>query len=208
MIRILEGFERPGSDPLFDAMYEDRKRVFVNMRKWEVPVIDGKYEVDQFDGRRSVYCISTNETGAHLGSIRLLPTDETHILGDLFPDLCDGPVPRGPEIWEMTRGCLSPSIPAILRREVRNKLTTAVVQYALHRGITSYTCIADNAWLRAIPMLGWDCRSLGAARMIDRSVTGALQVHINGDTPARLQAAGSYVPARMIFLDAMEVAHA
>lgn len=208
MIRILEGAERPGRNPLLDAMYQDRKRVFVDMRKWDVPVVANIYEIDQFDGARTVYCIATNENGAHLGSIRLIPTDVAHILGDLFPDLCDGPVPRGPTTWEMTRGCLSPSISAARRREVRNKLTTAVVEYALRKGITSYTCIADSGWLRTIPQLGWDCQSLGAPRKLASSMTGALQIHIDPTTPDRLRAAGSYVPARTVFLDAMEVAHA
>lgn len=208
MIRILQGAARPGTDPLFDAMYRDRKRVFVDMRKWAVPVIDGEFEVDQFDHARAVYCIATNERGSHLGSIRLLPTNEPHILGDLFPGLCDGPVPRGPAIWELTRGCLSPAVSSVLRTEVRNKLTTAVVEYALHRGIRSYTCIADSAWLRAIPQLGWACSSLGDAMLVDRCRTGALRVDITRDTPARLESAGNYVPARMVFLDAMETAHA
>src|ERR1700741_4809323 len=112
MIRIVEGAERPGADPMFDAMFRDRKRVFVDLRKWNVPVVEGQFEVDQFDGPRAIYCIATDSSGAHLGSIRLLPTDEPHILGDLFAELCQGDVPTGPAVWELTRACPSPELPA------------------------------------------------------------------------------------------------
>ena len=208
MIRILEGTERPGSNPLLDAMFRDRKRVFVDLRKWKIPVVDGTYEIDQFDGPRTVYCIATNRDGEHRGSIRLIPTDEPHILGDIFPDLCSGGVPRGADIWELTRACLSPQLCAIERLEVRNALTTTVVEYALLRGIQSYTCIADSGWLSQVLALGWDCRPLGLPRKIDKTMTGALQIKITPDTPAKLRAAGTYVPSRLVLLDDIAVGQA
>jgi N-acyl-L-homoserine lactone synthetase len=208
MIQIIEGMERPGSNLLLDAMFRDRKRVFVDLRRWTVPVVEGQYEIDQFDGPRTIYVIATDERGAHRGSIRLIPTDAPHILGNLFPDLCEGPVPTGADIWELTRGCVSPSLPAVERRLVRNALTSAVVLFALHRGITSFTCIADSGWLSQILSLGWDCWPLGLPRKIDRTMTGALRIDITPETPARLQAAGTFVPSRLVFLDESEVAHA
>ena len=208
MIRILEGAEMPGAHPLFDAMFRDRKRIFVDLRKWRVPVIDGEFEVDQFDGSRTVYCIATDEYGEHRGSIRLLPSDGPHILADLFPYLCDDEVPTGPDIWELTRACVSPRLTPSERREVRNGLTTAVVEYALYRGIRAYTCIADSGWLSQVLALGWDCRPLGIPRLIDRSMTGALQIDITPETPTLLKDAGTYVPCRVVNLDDALVAHA
>jgi N-acyl-L-homoserine lactone synthetase len=208
MIRFLEGVERPGANPMLDAMFRDRKRVFVDLRKWQVPVVDGQFEIDQFDGPRTIYCIATDETGAHHGSIRLIPTDTAHILGDLFPQLCCGAVPRGPDIYELTRGCLSPRLKATERRTIRNALTTAVVEYGLYRGIRSYTCIADSGWLSQILALGWDCRPLGLPMTIDRTMTGALCIDISPETPAKLRAAGTYVPSRLVVLDDVAVAHA
>lgn len=206
MIRIIEGAARPGSDPMFDAMYADRKRVFVDLRKWNVPVIEGRYELDQFDGARAIYCIATGDRGAHHGSIRLLPSDEPHILGHLFPELCDRDVPTGPDVWELTRGCLSPALCARERRHVRNALVTAVVEYALHRGIRAYTCIADSGWLAQILVLGWDCRPLGLPRRIHGANTGALRIDITAQTPALLREAGTYVPSRLVMLDDVAIA--
>jgi N-acyl-L-homoserine lactone synthetase len=208
MIRILEGAEAPGTDPLLDAMFRDRKRVFVDFRRWDVPVIDGEFEVDQFDGPRTVYCVATDARGEHHGSIRLLPTDGPHILGDLFPELCDGVIPTGPDIWELTRACLSPRLTARERRQVRNALTSAVVEYALDRRINAFTCIADSGWLSQVLALGWDCSPLGLPRLIDRTMTGALRIDITPATPGLLQNAGTHVPSRLAYLDAATVAHA
>lgn len=201
MIRIIEGMEAPGCDPMWDAMFADRKRVFVDLRNWDVPVLAGRFEIDQFDGPRSIYCIATDAHGAHRGSIRLLPTDAPHILGTLFPELCDGPVPCGPALYELTRACVSPDLPACDRRVVRNMLTSAVVDYALYRGIAGFTCIADSTWLAQIPRLGWRVRALGAPRRIGRAMTGALQIEIERETPDLLKAAGIHMACRLVHLD-------
>lgn len=208
MIRIFEGAERPGANPLFDAMYRDRKRVFVDLRKWDVPVVDGEFEVDQFDGLRTVYCIATDERGRHHGSIRLLPSKGPHILGDLFPHLCSDGVPIGPDIWELTRACLSPQLDRSEREYIRNALTTAVVEYGLFRGIKAYTCIADGQWMSQVLALGWNCRPLGLPQLIGRSMTGALEIEITPGTPTLLEQAGTYVRCRLVSLDDAVVAHA
>lgn len=208
MIRILDGFEGPGRDPLLDAMLRDRKRIFVDLLKWDVPVIHGEFEIDQFDGERAIYCVATDDVGHHLGSIRLLPTDRPHILGTIFPDLCLGEVPCAPDIWELSRGCLNPDLTSADRLDVRNLLTTAVVEFALWRRITAYTCIADFSWYGQILMLGWECWPLGPRRKIGRSMTGALRIDLDANTPNRLRDAGTYVPCRMVDLDAVSVGRA
>lgn len=208
MIRILDGFDGPGHDPLLDAMFRDRKRIFVDLLKWDVPVVRGTFEIDQFDGERAIYCIATDDAGRHLGSIRLLPTDRPHILATIFPGLCLGEVPQAANVWELSRGCLSPDLASDDRHHVRNLLTTAVVEYALWRRITAYTCIADFTWYGQILMLGWDCWPLGPRQKIGRSMTGALQIDIDATTPDKLRAADTYVPCRMVDLDAVVMGRA
>jgi N-acyl-L-homoserine lactone synthetase len=207
IVRFIEGAQVPGADPMFDAMYRDRKRVFVDLRGWDVPVIDGQFEMDQFDGPLTLYCIATNARGAHLGSIRLLNSEGPHLLGDIFPDLCEGGVPRGPDIWELTRGVLSPALSAQERRQVRNTVVTAVVEYALHRRIKAYTCIADSGWLSQILSLGWNCRPLGLPRKLQNTLTGALQIEITPETLDLLRETGTYVSSRLIVLNDSDRAH-
>ena len=62
-------------DRLLRTMFEARKRVFVDLLKWDVPVLEGAYEIDQFDTREATYVILADEEGSHRASARLLRTD-------------------------------------------------------------------------------------------------------------------------------------
>lgn len=197
MVQFYTGHAGPGTSVILDNMHRDRKRVFVDLRRWDVPVIDGQYEIDQFDGDHAVYLVSASEDGDHRGSIRLLPTQRPHILGSLFPDLCDGPSPVGAHVWEITRGCISPRLRAAERLRERNRLTTAAVLFAQMNGITRFVCVADSSWLTQILSLGWICEPLGEPRTIAGSTTGALQIHVTDETIALLRRAGSYEPVTL-----------
>jgi acyl-homoserine lactone synthase len=185
-----DGYAR--GDVVAANMHRDRKRVFVDLLRWDLTVIAGEFEVDQFDNAGAIYLISAEPDGTHRGSIRLLPTTRPHILGTLFPELCDGDVPIGPNIYEITRGCLSPRLRAPERLRVRNQLTTAAVEFALFNGIDTFTCIADGGWYSQILALGWLCEPLGLPRICDGTMTGALRIAVTRDTPRLLFEAGTY----------------
>ena len=176
MIRIFEGHEPPGANPVLDAMHHARKRVFVDLLGWDVPVVAEAFEIDQFDDDHAIYIVASDDSGADEGSIRLLPTNRPHVLGTIFPSLCDASVPVGPQIFELSRLCLSRGLRAARRLEVRNALATAVVQFALQRGIAGYSCVADSSWLSQILSLGWTVRPLGIPQMIAGLPTGALLI--------------------------------
>ena len=95
-------------DAVLRAMFAARKHVFVDLLKWDVPVLAGQYEVDQFDGPDATYLVLSGPDGAHLGSARLLLTERPHILDTLFPGLCETAIPRGPAIREITSKVLTP----------------------------------------------------------------------------------------------------
>lgn len=126
-------------------MFEARKRVFVDLLKWDVPVLNDKYEIDQFDTHHAIYLILTGDNGSHRASARLLRTDRAHILGELFPALCDTEVPTGAKTREITRFCIEPTLTRTERRIARNQLVSALVQHALIEGITDYTAVANLA---------------------------------------------------------------
>jgi len=126
-------------DAAFRAMFAARKQVFVDLLKWDLPVLAGQFEVDHFDNPDADYLILLDNNGGHRASARLLQTDRPHLLGDLYPFLCDGPVPSGRTIREITRFCLDRHQSAFERRIVRDQLVTALVEHALRTGITDYT---------------------------------------------------------------------
>ncbi len=188
-----------GQSGVLGAMFEARKRVFVDLLNWEVPVVDGRFEIDQFDNRQAEYLVVTEPGGGHLASARLLPTEGPHILADLFPFLCDSAVPRGPDIREITRFCLDPAPSAARRREARNRLISALVDHALSQGIRTYTGVAELGWFRQIIGFGWNCRPLGLPRPLGSSHITALAIDIDDETPALLSAGGIYQPAPATF---------
>jgi N-acyl-L-homoserine lactone synthetase len=178
-------------------MHRERKRVFVDLLKWDVPIVDGEFEIDQFDDSAAVYLVSAESDCSHRGSLRLLPTTRPHILGSLFPELCDGPVPTGPNVYEITRACFSPRLRASERIRVRNQLVTAAVELALFNGIDTFTCLATAGMYSQVLSLGWMCEPLGLPRLVGDALTGALRISVTRETPRLLQQAGTYTPSKL-----------
>lgn len=195
MIQLWEPAGAGGEAQVLRAMYAARKRVFVDLLGWDVPVLAGQYEIDQFDDPNAQYLILTDLERRHMGSARLLPTTRPHILEDLFAHLCDDAPPTGPGIFEITRFCLDPAPRAVERRQVRNQLVTALVEHALANGVHAYTGVADAGWMAQILKFGWRCRQLGATVERDGQHLGALRIEVDADTPALLAATGIWSPA-------------
>jgi len=177
-------------DAVLRAMFAARKAVFVDLLKWDVPVLAGRFEVDQFDDVHARYLVLADDAGAHLGSARLLPTLRPHILDSLYPELCESDPPRRHDIYEITRFCLDRSLNARDRRAVRDTLVIALADYAIAHHIKGYTAIAEMGWLQQILSFGWRCRPLGLPLPFDGKLLGALQIAIEPDTPERLARAG------------------
>ena len=198
MVQLLSTNIQTREDGALRAMFAARKRVFIDLLKWDLPVLEGQFEIDQFDNEHAHYLILLDSGGEHLASARLLPTLRPHILGSLFAQLCDGGIPTGPQIFEITRFCLDRGLGAAHRRLARNRLVTGLVEHALASGIERYTGVAEMGWLEQIMRFGWDCRPLGLPLRHASGVIGALDIRINEDTPARLDAAGIWSPVTIL----------
>lgn len=190
MLHVLQSSAAAAPDELLRSMFAARKRVFVDLLKWNVPVLNGCYEIDQYDNEHAIYLILADEHGTHLGSARLLSSTRPHILGELFPQLSEGPVPTGSGTWEITRFCLDRNLSARARREVRDALVLALARYAFSNGIERYTAVAEMAWVQQILAFGWECMPLGLARDVDGEMLAALEIRIDATTASRLAAAG------------------
>jgi len=192
MIHIVDASTASEHKPLLEAMFADRKQLFVDLYGWDLAVVDGQFEVDQFDTTDTVYIIAGDAAGAHQGSLRLLPSTAPHILGEVFPDLCPLGVPVGPSIWETTRLCLPQRVGAGGRRRLRCLLFSAAVDYALARGIKCYTGVIPEAFRKELLAMGWEAQPLGPAKRMPGGPAGAFMVRIDPDTPERLRWTGTY----------------
>jgi acyl-homoserine lactone synthase len=191
MVQLVTAENRQAHRALLNRMFEDRKAIFVDLLKWEVPH-DGRYERDQFDDEHAEYLIVDDAGGEHFASLRMLRTDRPHILNSLFAELCDEGVPSGPDIREISRMCLSPRHRGAGRLRSRNLLASAMTEYALLTGIRGYTGVADMGWMSRVLSAGWRCEPLGMPRRVGDALVGAMMIHIDADTIRRLQVSGKY----------------
>lgn len=182
--------EPPAQSRALAQMFEARKAVFVDLLKWDLAVLDNRFEVDQFDDCHARYLIIADQARGHLGSARILDTSRPHILGSLFPSLSERPVPTGPGIAEITRFCLGRNQSAAERRITRNHLVGAIVRHGLDHHIHTYTGVAELNWLQQILAFGWVCRPLGPPQLLAGRMVGALAIEIDSETPDLLAANG------------------
>ena len=193
MAIVESGIRGPGGGDVLKAMFMARKRVFVDLLGWDVPVLEGRFEIDQFDDPHATYVVVAGPGGGHRASARLLQTTRPHILSELFPALCEGELPIGRDVLEITRFCLDRSLGASMRLQARNRLVSALVAYALRSGIRTYTGVAELGWLQQVLAFGWDCRPLGPPRIVDGRWLGALAITVDPRTPALLAQNGMWL---------------
>lgn len=189
MIHMIDA-NGPAKGAVLRAMFEARKQVFVDLLKWKVPVLGGAWELDRFDDEHARYLVVTDGQGRHQASARLLRTTRPHILSELFADLCDGEVPRGEDVWEITRFCLDRKLRAAERRRARDELVSGLAAHALVAGIRRYTGVAEMAWFQQILSFGWACLPLGLPSIRDGAMLAALAIDIDEETPVLLAAGG------------------
>jgi N-acyl-L-homoserine lactone synthetase len=182
MVQHLTQSETRDRTQLCNSMHEDRKRVFVDTLGWDIPH-DGVFEIDRYDNDAAEYLIlQDSRTHRHLGSVRLLRTTGPHMLADVFPFLCEGDVPRGPHIGEITRLIVSPSVPYRERQAVRNQVARATIEYALMTGIEKFTAVCEMSMLSQILASGWRVDPLGLPQCVDGSMIGALILHVEANS--------------------------
>jgi N-acyl-L-homoserine lactone synthetase len=182
MVKLVTFDNRSQYGGVLEGMHRDRKSVFVEQLKWSLPC-DGPFERDQFDDSFADYLIALDPTtGEHLGSMRLLRTDRPHILGSLFPFLCEESVPTGHDVREITRLCIPRRLKAAERRLVFHRLVAALVEYAQLRGVAVYTAVTSIHWLTQTVALGWRCEPIGLPRTIDDTPVCAMRIHIEANT--------------------------
>lgn len=78
-------------DSAMRAMFRARKEVFIDLLKWDLPVLANEFEVDQFDNDAE-YLILLEDGVRHRASARLLRTDQPYRVSDWNP-------PGSPRSW-------------------------------------------------------------------------------------------------------------
>lgn len=195
MILTIENYPGSAHRLTLETMFADRKAQFVDFFDWDVPVVDGRFEIDQFDTADAVYIVAIDDSGRHEASLRMLPSWRPHLLGEIFPHLCIAGVPVGATTWESTRLCLPSRHGAARRRELRNALISAMAEFALARGIEHITGVIPDGFRREVLAMGWRAEPLGPAVRIAGGPIGAFRIEVTSDIRERLAWTGTYVGA-------------
>jgi len=182
VVKLVTAANKQRFAPLLDSMFRDRKTTFVDKLKWQVPVVDGIYEKDEFDTDTAAYLIAANREGTkHVSSMRLCPTSGPHLLSDVFPQLCDGEIPRGDDIWEVSRICTAPDLKED-PRTARRHMSIALIEFALLYGATRLTLVSHMEYLARLLALGWECRPLGYGKEVWGQAMGAMEISVTPTT--------------------------
>ncbi len=157
MLRYIYADDLPQHPRLAETMFKDRAAQFHARLGWEVEVDAGGSERDGYDDDNPMYIIWERADGTHGGSLRLLPTVGSTMLGDHFLHLTDGVHIQSPLIWECTRFCLAPGASA----NISGALMLGVLEVGLGASLTHVAGVFDARMIRVYRRVGWGPTILG-----------------------------------------------
>jgi acyl-homoserine lactone synthase len=163
-----------------DQMYRRRYDIFVKTRGWKGLDRGDGTEKDRFDNDDAVYLLSIRENGMLDGAMRLIPTTCPHLLSEVFPDFVAGAVPRGPDIYEMTRYfTIRDRDNAARMRIVAGELLCAMFEYCLDMRAKWITTMFDTFYLRRTRENHWNEILLGPAAKYDEGTAVAAKFAVS-----------------------------
>ncbi|PCI44438.1 MAG: hypothetical protein COB49_11105 [Alphaproteobacteria bacterium] len=143
-------------------MYQHRYQVFVENLRWNLPLAKNGLEIDQYDTEDAVYILSLDHNMDVVGSMRLLPTIQDHLMSDLFSHLLNVPEPIGESIWESSRTCLKPSVEIRAEKNiVLNDVFIGMAEAAVMLGIEKVTFVANMQIYSTLLAFGGQVEPLG-----------------------------------------------
>ena len=134
MLKVVDRFNRTREHVALRSMFEARKRFFVDELGWDLPVLAGLYEVDQFDDGHATYLIVVDQDDRHLASARLLHTIRPSPIESACPPFVEGIVPKGRDVWEITRICSLFPEGSDRVWEVHDMLLNGLAKFAVEAG--------------------------------------------------------------------------
>jgi acyl-homoserine lactone synthase len=190
MIYILSGQDAKRYPALMEQVHRLRHHVFVRELGWSGLDSPGGLERDQFDRDDAVHHICVRD-GKVAGYQRMLPTLEPHLLSDVFPELCQGPLPRGLDTYELTRYCVDPAYREGRRgvSSVGSELMAGFVEWGLACGVDKVIIEFETIWVLRSLQLKFLVRPLGFETKIGNQQIVATLLEFNRGT---LQAIRDY----------------
>ena len=160
MIRVIQGDEVAHYPREVEAMFRARAAVFHRRLGWNVTVRKGR-EVDCYDAQNPLYLIAIDdESGAVIGSARLLPTTGPSTFGESSTALFEQPIDlASATMWECARFCIHPTLRSSgsLRNATRVsfELNLAACELGLRAGLTQIQTVYDQFMVKVYQHAAW-----------------------------------------------------
>jgi len=150
-------------------------------------------ERDQFDDEHAIHHIALRD-GEVVGYQRVIPTERPHLLSEVLPHLCEGPIPRGPDRWEVSRYCVLPAHREGRRAvgSVGSELIAGVVEWAIANDVNSLVFEFEANWLLRAAQLQFFVRPLGLLHKIGTQQIIAAELTITRNTLETIRAHRNY----------------
>ncbi|EHP92526.1 acyl-homoserine-lactone synthase [Methylorubrum extorquens] len=172
-----------------DQAFRLRHRVFVEELGWSNLARPDRREIDEFDDEHAIHLLALDETESVIGYSRLLPTTRPYLLPMVLPQLCEGAAPSGAHIVEWGRICVAECARTSGRRlnPTALALMTAIVEWGLPRGITSFISEMPTSWILRLLQLHLRAMPLGLPHEIEGEEIVAVEAAFDGRTLRQLQ---------------------
>ncbi len=183
MIYVVSGRDAERYPALMEQVHQLRHQVFVEELGWsDLASADG-LERDQFDRPDAVHhiCVRDNRVA---GYQRMLPTVKPHLLSDVFPKLCEGPLPRDLDTYELSRYCVAPGFREGRRgvSSVGSELMAGGVEWGLACGVKRVVTEVETIWVLRWLQLKFLVRPLGFETKIGKQQIVATSLEFNRAT--------------------------
>jgi len=103
MIEIIQAGQFGKTSSLID-MHRLRKIIFKDRMGWDVDIVNGELEIDDYDLPESIYILSRDDQNRVVGVWRLLPSRSPSMIRNIWPEFLDNfSMPISDDVWEVSR---------------------------------------------------------------------------------------------------------
>lgn len=161
-IQVITWANRKQYRVVLERYFRIRYDIYVRRRQWRSVARPINIEMDAFDTEHAIYLMALDSVGKIVGGSRLVPTEQPHLLSEVFPGLAPTGVPRAADIFEWTRFFISPALRSQgAPSPVAGVVLCGVLEAARKLGIRQISVVCESFWPKRLRALGWGIIELG-----------------------------------------------